>query len=270
MLHGLKDWLVKWDIWPILWPFGSKGEDGWIPAAIMAGSAIASQLGGKKGAKDQRSSEQQRIDEANRLSGESYENQLAHNQMIQEMFGPGGEYSALLTDPITSTMSGSSSYSSDTTPTFTAEGQTAIGDMLKSAMSERARAESLPEFAGMEEGMARDYGQRMSSLKTALGNRAATRGAAPLDTELEGILAGRGITSDFLGQKQQIPMMMEQARLGKGNVANMLMSQVAGLGRGQKTRGRSSQQSTTQQGQGAGGIMNYLNMIRPPERTTYV
>ena len=241
-----------------------------LAGAISAGSKLMSSIGGKRAANQQREDEQSRIDRANEISGEDYAAQVEHNDLIKGMFGPGGQYSSMLTDPLTSTTTGSTSSSSSTTPTFTAEGSAAIADMLKSAMSERGRAESLPEFAGLEEGMARDYGGQMSGLKTALGNRAARRGGGPIDTDLEAILAGRGITSDYLGRKQALPGMKEQARLGKNQIANMLMGQVAGLGRGTKTKSRGSSTSTSQRDQGAGAMMNFLNMTRPPEKKVYV
>ena len=237
---------------------------------VMGGLALASAIGKKRAANKQRQSEDDRITEANRLSGEDHASQLAHNDYIKSLFGEGGQYASMLTDPLTSMSQTSMTHSSETTPTFTAEGQAGISGMLENAMNEQARSESLPEFAGMEEGMARDYGQQMSGLKTALGNRASGRGAAPLDVDLEGILAGRGITADYLGQKQKVPMMREQARMGKGNIANMLFGQVAGLGRGSKTKGRQDSTTHGSQDQGAGAMLGYLNQTRPPERTVYV
>ena len=237
---------------------------------VMGGLALASAIGKKRAADKQRKAEDQRIAEANRLSGENYDAQMEHNDLIRSMFGEGGEYASLLTDPLTSSSNTSMTHSSKTTPTFTAQGQTSLNNMLTNAMNEQARAESLPEFAGMEEGMARDYGMQMSGLKTALGNRAAGRGAAPLDTDLEGILAGRGITSDFLGNKQKVPLLKEQARMGKGNIANMLFGNIAGLTRGSSTKGRQDSSTNTSQDQGPGAMMNYYNMIRPPEKTVYV
>jgi hypothetical protein len=239
-------------------------------ALTLGGATFLSGAGQKKAAGDQQALERQRIDLANQIGAENYQAQLEYHQMLRDTFGESGEYAGLLTDPIKSSSSTSEQYSQDTTPTFTAEGQTALTNMLQSAMSEQGRAESLPEFAGIEEGMARDYGAQMSGLKTALSNRASTRGAAPLDIDLEGILAGRGVTGDYLGRKQQLPGMREQARMGKNQVANMLFSNVAGLGRGSKMRGSRSSQTESEQGQGAGAVLNYMNMLRPPERTVYV
>jgi len=235
-------------------------------ALVIGGATLASQAGGKKSAKDQQKLEQQRIAEANRIGEENHNSQLEYIQMLRDTFGGGGEMSGLLADPLHS--STNQSYQSSTTPTFNKQGKAALADMTQAAMNERARAESQPEFLGMAEGMARDYGQQMSGLKTALGNRAAARGAAPMDTDLEATLAGRGITGNFLAQKQQIPLLMEQSRMGKNNVANMLMGNIAQLTRGQNTRGSSSSQ--TEQDQGPGAMLNYYNMLRPPERTVYV
>ena len=236
-----------------------------VAGLISAAAKGAQKVGDMKAGKDARSAEQIRLDEANELSGEQYDERM---KLINDMIGPGGQYSNLLTDPIESTQDSTYWGSSSTKPTFTEEGQAGIAGMLEGAMSEQGRAESLPEFAGLEEGMARDFGQQMSGLKTALGNRAAGRGAAPLDTELEGVLAGRGITADYLGRKQAVPGMKEQARMQKSGIANMLFSQLAGLGRGSKTRQRGGQTTKSRQGQGASGLLGYLNAL--PEKQIFV
>jgi hypothetical protein len=266
MLQGIKNWLIKWNLMPILWPFGPEGERGWIPAAIMAGSAIAGQMGGKKQQKEQHKLDQARLDMANRTADENFQRSEDFRDMVRDMFGAGGDYASLLTDPLTSTSS--TNYFSNTTPTFTSDATNAIANMAQASMNERARADSLPEFVGVEEGWARDHANRMGELKTQLGNRAALRGAAPMDTGLEAILAGRGMTSDFLKQKGSLPFMKESARMQKNQIANMLDAQRAGLGRGQKTKGGSNTQ--TSQDQGAGAMLNYVNMLRPEDKTVYV
>jgi hypothetical protein len=60
-LRKIKSWLVEWNLWPILWPFGVNSEGGWIGPVVLAGSALAQHFLNKKSGDDAQKANQEAL-----------------------------------------------------------------------------------------------------------------------------------------------------------------------------------------------------------------